>query len=366
MKLAEKNILIVSPESWDHIYVSKHHYARHLAARGNKVYFLNPASRRGNLSISDSSYGVSVIDYPGFMKGLRYMPKFIRVRQVRRMWQKIQSLAQTKIDVIWSFDNSVFYDFDALPKRILKISHIVDLNQNFQFEKAVKSADISIAVTSIILNKMKSISSRSFLITHGLSIPKNANETLDLVGNNKIKALYVGNLAMNHFDWHVVFQAVLQCPDVDFIFIGPGANEIDMQKNVTAAYKANVLSEKNCYFLGKKPSEEVLSYMKKADLLWISYQEKHHIDQTNSHKIMEYLYSGRPVVATYTADYDGLDLISMSQRNEDWPALLQHTIENLDSENTPEKITARKAFALNNTYDKQIDRIEEIISRVCK
>ena len=37
-----KDILIISPESWDEHSVSKHHYAMTLAARGSSVFFLNP------------------------------------------------------------------------------------------------------------------------------------------------------------------------------------------------------------------------------------------------------------------------------------------------------------------------------------
>src|SRR6186713_730734 len=40
--LRNRTILIVSPQSWGKMYVSKHHYAIELANYGNKVYFLNP------------------------------------------------------------------------------------------------------------------------------------------------------------------------------------------------------------------------------------------------------------------------------------------------------------------------------------
>ena len=40
--LRNKTILIISPQPWDHIAISKHHYANELAARNNTVYFLEP------------------------------------------------------------------------------------------------------------------------------------------------------------------------------------------------------------------------------------------------------------------------------------------------------------------------------------
>ena len=46
MILKDKSILIVSPEPWAHLFVSKHHYAVHLAQRGNKVFFPKSSRKR--------------------------------------------------------------------------------------------------------------------------------------------------------------------------------------------------------------------------------------------------------------------------------------------------------------------------------
>src|SRR5215475_10747584 len=40
--LNNKTILILSPQSWGKMMLSKHHYAIALARKGNKVFFLNP------------------------------------------------------------------------------------------------------------------------------------------------------------------------------------------------------------------------------------------------------------------------------------------------------------------------------------
>src|SRR5579862_3671957 len=40
--LAGKTILVISPQAWGDMLISKHHYALELARRGNQVYFLNP------------------------------------------------------------------------------------------------------------------------------------------------------------------------------------------------------------------------------------------------------------------------------------------------------------------------------------
>src|SRR4030081_3223301 len=40
--LKNKTILLISPQGWGPMFLSKHHYAIELAKRGNTIYFLNP------------------------------------------------------------------------------------------------------------------------------------------------------------------------------------------------------------------------------------------------------------------------------------------------------------------------------------
>ena len=47
MQLTNKTILVISPQAWGQMYLSKHHYALTLAQLGNTVYFLNPP-KQGN------------------------------------------------------------------------------------------------------------------------------------------------------------------------------------------------------------------------------------------------------------------------------------------------------------------------------
>ena len=152
MVLTDKTILLVSPEPWGHIYVSKHHYAIHLAKRGNKVFFLNPP--KGYFSVLDSEYpNLRILDYAGFWRGIRYFPKFLRTINFRLVYKRLEKYAQKKFDFVWSFDNSVFFEFKSLPINVIKLSHIVDLNMDYQFESAAKTASLCLCVSQPIQNK---------------------------------------------------------------------------------------------------------------------------------------------------------------------------------------------------------------------
>ena len=83
---SDKRILIISPEPWDHIPVSKHHYARKLAKLGNRVYFLNPPGQQNSLR---EDGGVVVVDYKT-IRGVNRMTSFFRTLCTKILINKIE------------------------------------------------------------------------------------------------------------------------------------------------------------------------------------------------------------------------------------------------------------------------------------
>ncbi|MDH5608803.1 MAG: glycosyltransferase [Cyclobacteriaceae bacterium] len=356
-----KKILLVSPEPWDHIFVSKHHYAVHLAARGNQVFFVNPPGE--NWSISGTDYqGLSVVGYPGFIRGLRFLPSYMQKWFIKKAFQQMETFCQCQFDVFWSFDNSVFYDFSALPDRVTKISHIVDLNQDFQFEIASKTADICFCTSRYILHKQLACNSNSYFVHHGLHDPGSSPDDVHLPGNNAIKAMYVGNLAMPFLDWQILLQAVTENPEVDFIWVGPNKAMLELKKNPLHRYKKEIFERENVYFLDRIPSDRIPAYLISADVLLLAYQEIYHRDQVNPHKLMEYLGSGKPIVCSFSEEYESLsEIMVMSKKNKDWPVLFKKTIHNLAYWNEPDLQHQRKAYAMDHTYKRQLERIENFL-----
>ena len=110
MKLKNKTILLVSPNKWGDMHISKHHYARALAKRGNKVFFLNPPNL--NSKLFKKSYieeNLTVIDYYPLFRGKRIFPSdwynFLIRFQIKFIQRKIG-----RIDILWSFTSTIFFD----------------------------------------------------------------------------------------------------------------------------------------------------------------------------------------------------------------------------------------------------------------
>jgi hypothetical protein len=362
MKIANKTILLISPEPWDHIFVSKHHYAITLAGKNNNVFFLNPPSQTFAITETKTT-NLFIIDYTGFPPGLRHYPKFARRFFIRRKFLGLQKLCNCAFDIVWSFDNSVFFDFKALPSNTLKISHIVDLNQNFEVEQSADTADICFCTTDAIKKRLSKYNSNVFKIQHGFN-DSGTRLDVSLPGKSGIKVLYSGNLRMPYMDWEIIDQIVQRNKNVDFVFIGPGEDQIEGYDEPQGKAKKNTLQCSNVFFIGKVESKALMSYLSLADILLIAYQEKYHIDQANPHKMMEYLGSGKVVVSTKTEEFSGLadaGLVAMADVNSNLPEVFTQVVRSLDDWNATVKQAARRGYALDNTYLKQIERIERIL-----
>src|SRR5688500_879282 len=124
--LVNKTVLIISPEPWDHLAVSKHHYARTLLSNNNRVYFLNPPGQQNRLRNADEDDNVRVIDYSSY-RGINKMPSFIRDQINLILINRIKKLCATDFDVVWSFDSFRFQNLDLWRTR-RKIYHVVDVH----------------------------------------------------------------------------------------------------------------------------------------------------------------------------------------------------------------------------------------------
>jgi len=347
MFFVNKNILLISPEGWDYLFVSKHHYAIELS-KSNQVYFLNPPGKFSRISKTDYS-NLWTIDYKPFPKGLRFFPSFLIRFFIKLKFDGFQKLTDKRFDIIWSFDNSVFFDFSGLPKQLLKISHIVDYAQNFQFAKAASTANVCFGVSQNIVDRLRIHNRNSFLVPHGVSVEKKLDLHIQLPGGSDIKALYAGNLDSKYLDKELLYSLIDKHPNVDFIFLGSGG--------------ANWRRQLNVFFLGEIEHNELLSYLEKSSVLLLIYDVEKYPDQlTNAHKILEYLLSGVVVVGTFFKDYeDKSRLINMGKSRREVEMIFDCVIKDLHYHNREEHKNLRRNYALTNRYAVRLDEIESII-----
>jgi len=354
-KTKSPQVLIISPEPWNGHFVSKHHYAITLASLGYLVYFLSPPDNAvSDITIAPTRYeNLWSVRSPQVAKGLRFYPKMLRNMLERRWLERLEQKMGARFTTVWLFENSRFYDMGFAGNR-LKIYHSVDLNQNFHVKEASQSADICFCTTDHILNEVVPYNNKVFKIHHGVNLlPKTvslSDEKYKCFSSQKINATYIGNLAMQYLDVELLANMVRAFPHVQFQFVGGYDEKTPLYQSCHDA--------KNVTWWGKVDSELIPPILEASDVVMVCYQKRYYVDQSSPHKMMEYLASGKVIVATYTDEYkDKQNLLEMAYGSEAYRDVFEKVLGNLPFYNSPEKQEERIRFAKEHSYEKQLEKI---------
>lgn len=349
MWLSNKTIVIISPDSWSFLPASKHHYALELA-KHNKVYFINPP----NTETDFVDKGVTVINQYKKIRGIHFLPKVIRKFFMKLEVNSITSKVNNTIDVVWSFDTSRLYYLDLF-KFTLKIAHIVDYTEHFYFKELISSADFCLSVADCISDKMLPFNTRILKLNHGYYENYSYNENITLPPNTGI---YFGNLNMIYIDWKSIYKLVSHNKSLNFWFYGP----LNTEKLYANTEFQLVRNCSNVKFHDSIAPELINRYLISADFCFLSYRHKEFGRQLdNSHKLMQYLGSGTPIFSSYTYEYKDSNLFTMYYDENDILEEFESFITNKNEDFSEEARSKRINFALNNTYSKQVERINDLI-----
>jgi len=364
MILSNKNILIISPEPWTHDFLSKHHLALALQKLNNKVFFLNPPSTKNELSSDADCPAISIIDYKPLMRGLHAMPVFLADWFAGKDMARIKKIAGVQFDVVWTFDPFRFQNIRSFDAKIF-IYHAADVHLTKGSEDRLANAcDIVLAPSQQVLQKFKRMPGMSVGHMIGSDVFRKLQLQYDIVlpGKNKLKIVYAGNLASRFLAYRLLHDTVQKNPEYDFIFIG------DDQAIQKIEIWNDIRRLPNCYLVGRKKHEDMIRLLTCADLLWYCYDTvKYQKEASNSHKLLEYLATGKVVAGTSIAYYeDSPGIIQFPDTQENLPKLIQDIARNIEEYNSHDRAAARVAFAAKHTFENAMVRIDNFLKEVLK
>jgi len=376
--LRNKTILIISPQPWDHIAISKHHYASELAARNNTVYFLEPPNPELSCPVSirteKNQPRIEIISYlASLLDKTRFHAYGLYKQIVKKRVRLITNHIPQPLDIVWSFEPNRFPNLRQFKAR-RTIFHPVDpLCDRRQIDIA-RSADIVLAVSQKILSHFECHSSAHF-VNHGLAVPFEAiarkRLTEPYIANEPLQAGYAGNLVRPPVNRKSIREIVSQNPEVIFHFWGPCSidSKSDPQSKVIANFIAWLHQRKNVRLHGSVDPTTLASAMRKMDLFFLSYSlHPTESDRSNSHKLLEYLSTGRVVVSSQFDTYQHLspELFLMPKSNDDHelPYLFKQAVKNISTLNNQQHRDARLRLALANRYTDHLDLIEKHLARI--
>jgi glycosyltransferase involved in cell wall biosynthesis len=378
MALKNKTILILSPQSWGKMFLSKHHYAIELAKYGNKVYFLNPPHFQKDLPAvalnPDSAIkNLTIIDHRiSFPYNLKFHWVQLFHFLMRFHIKKVLQFIGEPVDIIWSFDLGNLYPFCLFPDKCLKIFHPVDEPANKVAIDAAKGSHILFSVTNEILDKYTQYPIPRYFINHGLSEEFLKNGHSGWQRSSPVRVGLSGNWVRPDVDRNCLLQVISEHPEVRFEFWGSyrpvdsnigGSKDADIENFIAKLQQAP-----NVKLHGPVPSNQLPIAFQTMDAFLICYDvQRDQSKGTNYHKVMEYLSTGKVIISnnitTYNKEKDLVTMIPERDNNRTLPALFSAIINQIDKYNAEPLRQKRSEYAHENTYKKQVERIEALLGK---
>ncbi|HET6253700.1 MAG TPA: hypothetical protein VFE32_06490 [Puia sp.] len=382
---AQRTIVILSTEPWGKMLLSKMHFALELVGRGNKVFFVNPPrplpERRLAAVAEEMENGRLTLINTNTVKGslfLRHKLFFLYRRLNARYIRAIRKLVGGRIDEVWSFNPNQYVDLTPFGAE-RSILLLYDFYRGDHIVSAAKSCDALISVSQVILDHYKDTPAPKLFLQHGLgahfaNLSRRRLEAREFAvsGSGKIRVGYTGNLLRAGMNTDIAREIIGKHPEIEFHFWGPYSLK---DNNVNSAvetprelldFVAFLQGQANVFLHGVVGQQELSQRLFEMDAFLFIYSPKKEMNgASNAHKLLEYISTGKVVISTYVSTYAGTGLMLMSEPagEQALPGIFSRAVGELTVHNSVERQVSRIRYALDNTYARQIDRVQKFITR---
>jgi glycosyltransferase involved in cell wall biosynthesis len=375
-----KIIYLISPERWGAMKISKHHYALELAKRGCSVYFIEPPSNAfKGISIAQCSDhpNIKIVRYKPIMRGRRFMPSFIFNWLIKIQIYLLKKKIVFVPDVVWSFHPYLFNNLNYF-RTPYTIFFAADQFSYKQLPQEVFTAKIVIGISNSICDRIRASSISANVIGHGLDhiFIDYAKEQLsiDSLFSSDLVAGYSGNLRMSAIDREKMKQVIIDNKNIKFIFWGSydadcnNLGEYKIKCNDADTFIQFLIEQPNVVLRGIVPKNELLKEMSQCSFFWICWKLGESLlwDGSNSHKILEYLATGKPVVSHYMSDYKDTELLYMMKdlSNAEYGSLFKYVVSIINKGENGDLRKKRLVAATVASYFDKLKKIEDLINGI--
>lgn len=366
--------------------LSKMHYAIELSKLGHDVFFVNPPGENKTsnnklacINAETHFQNFTVIDTKTIKGGLFFRNKlFFVYKRISAIYSNaIKQLVGKKIDEVWCFNPHLYVDLKFF-KATKNILFIYDFYKGKYVFKTAQTADAIVSISGLILDYFSTVNKPKLLLQHGLgkyfsdlAYEKIKSQNLNSTESKPLKIGYMGNLMRGGMDLNITRKVIEDNTETEFNFWGPYSFEDNNVSDFTEEVQPELIQFID--FLKKQPNVilhgiKEQSVLAKAifcmDAFLFLYSASKDLNAaSNSHKILEYLSTGKVVISTYVSNYSDKNLLIMCEKDheEQLPDLFKGVMNNLPAYNSIVNQKIRINYALDNTYPVQIERIHNFI-----
>lgn len=370
------DVLLFSVVPWDHLVQRPHHFARGLAARGHRVYWvdimlkepdrLDPASL-----VREIEPGLFYVALPG-AGGAAYHLQWsaevlaamemavVHIRSACGIEGAIQLVNYPKwAPLVFRLRDRFGWPvvYDCLDDRKGLDSVFNRTAPDFE-EELAQRCELMVTCSHLLDEARRPLNPNTVLILnagdyHQFHSAKPAGLLQHLP--RPILGFFGAFSDWLDLDW--VAQSAQRFPNWSFVYIG-------RQGFVAAAMRERwkaLSSEANIHVFPQADPQTLASYLAEFDVCTMPFRVIAFTRVMNAVKIYEYLAAGKPVVISDVAELRPLaerGLISIYRDTEHSFRLLEQAVQTPGS---AEQIAARLAFASENTWTRRVDQLEAAI-----
>lgn len=262
--------------------------------------------------------------------------------------------------ILWVFDPRFYSLYKHFNKYFLLydcVDYIQEPN-NFVLENANLVVAISKTLKKIYQRKRPDI----HIVPQGfrLDIFQKAFTTTSIkLPRGKPLIGYVGGINFR-LDYKLLNQLVSQCPEYNFIFVGPILSDVPnfYQKYYPKIKK--LFGYKNAFHINQQPKRHIPWLIKQFDICIIPYNSTDFFNRYSyPMKIFEYFYLGKPVISTQIDELESFaPYVYLSNSSKSWKKWIK---SKLRQPWPPKYKKIQRQLAIKNSWEMKIDSILELI-----
>jgi glycosyltransferase involved in cell wall biosynthesis len=227
----------------------------------------------------------------------------------------------------------------------------VDSKTIQQYDQKLKAnADLTIFVNNKLYAEEANQCRKSLYLDHGVDFEKFAfaekdpNVPSDMVNIPKPIIGYFGAIDSHSVNIALATKIAELLPEMSFVYVGTVSSDC-----------SELTAKRNVWMLGQKDYEEIPHYGKCFDVAILPWIQNRWTEAANPIKVKEYLALGKPFVSTpvFTQIQEYLDVAYVAEAPEEFADCIKKAL----SEDSPERITARRKKVEKDTWNSKADRI---------
>lgn len=289
--------------------------ALELLRRGYLVVFLNKWGSYATVDLGTTITAPRLLTYPvdsfDFQEFLRRHDAFLRGKPLLAVLEAPVREFLPIAKAAQAAGGTVVYD--------LIDDWATSLGRGFYFPEVeqaiIDSSQVLMATAAVLKEHLERASGRpaalipnavnTHIFKRGPSYPRPAG-----VAAGEFVICYIGALWGEWFDWHLLRRVALAYPSATVVVIGDYRGQCPDQPP-------------NLHFLGLKPQRQLPAYLAHCDVAIIPWTVSKITETTSPLKLYEYLAMGKPVVAPYIKEMEGVPYVLLSKDDREFIANMQ-------------------------------------------